>query len=95
MTTRPSLVRSIPFWILLAGSLGTAGYGVSMVTGTLDSMTTTMAALKPWPVRSMVRPSPGVCPWMATKSGPSGNRTRPDAISPLMSMATSKMACPT
>jgi len=42
MTTRPSLVRSIPFWILLAGSLGTAGYGASMVTGTLDSMTTTL-----------------------------------------------------
>ncbi|GAA1958987.1 dinucleotide-utilizing enzyme [Microbacterium aquimaris] len=42
MTTRPRLVRSIPFWILLAGSAGVAGYGASMVTGTLDSMTTTL-----------------------------------------------------
>ncbi|MDZ8172632.1 dinucleotide-utilizing enzyme [Microbacterium xanthum] len=42
MTTRPRLVRSVPFWILLAGSAGTAGYGASMVTATLDSMTTTL-----------------------------------------------------
>ena len=27
MTVRPSLVRSIPFWILLVGSLATSAFG--------------------------------------------------------------------
>jgi hypothetical protein len=42
MTTRPRLVRSIPFWGLVAGSIATAGYGAMSLSETLATMTTTL-----------------------------------------------------
>lgn len=41
-TTRPSLVRSLPFWVLTAGSLASAGYGGKLLLDTLGTMTTTL-----------------------------------------------------
>lgn len=38
MTVRPSLVRSIPFWILLAGSVATSAFGVWLAVNTLGTM---------------------------------------------------------
>lgn len=40
MTTRPSLLRSIPFWVLIAGSLATSAVGAWLLTSTTGSMTT-------------------------------------------------------
>lgn len=42
MTTRPRLVRSIPFWGLVAVSLATAASGAVILTDKLGSMTTTL-----------------------------------------------------
>ena len=42
MSTRPRLVRSIPFWGLVAVSLGTIAGGAYVLNGTLGSMTTTL-----------------------------------------------------
>ncbi|WP_127475321.1 dinucleotide-utilizing enzyme [Microbacterium sulfonylureivorans] len=42
MSSRPALVRSIPFWGLVAASLGTAGYGALVLTEKLGTMTTTL-----------------------------------------------------
>lgn len=38
MTVRPSLVRSIPFWILLAGSIATSAFGAWLAVNTLGTM---------------------------------------------------------
>jgi len=38
MIVRPSLVRSIPFWILLAGSVAVTVTGAMIVAGTLPQM---------------------------------------------------------
>ena len=38
MTVRPSLVRSIPFWILLAGSVATSAFGAWLAVNTLGTM---------------------------------------------------------
>ena len=38
MNVRPSLVRSIPFWILLVGSLATAGFGAWLAVDKLAVM---------------------------------------------------------
>jgi len=40
MTVRPSLVRSIPFWILLVGSLAVGAYGAWLTVDTLGGMST-------------------------------------------------------
>lgn len=40
MTVRPSLVRSIPFWILLVGSIATGAFGAWLATDRLSVMTT-------------------------------------------------------
>ncbi|MDY0909900.1 dinucleotide-utilizing enzyme [Microbacterium sp. CFBP9034] len=40
MNTRPSLVRSIPFWALLAGSAATAATGAFLLVDKLGTMTT-------------------------------------------------------
>lgn len=42
MPTRPSLVRSIPFWGLIVVSLATAAGGWYVLSGTLENMTTTL-----------------------------------------------------
>ena len=42
MSTRPRLVRSIPFWGLVAVSLGTIAGGAYVLNGTLGTMTTTL-----------------------------------------------------
>lgn len=42
MSTRPALVRSIPFWGLVVASLGTAGYGAMVLAEKLGTMTTTL-----------------------------------------------------
>jgi hypothetical protein len=44
MTTRPSLVRSIPFWLLIVLSLATVVYGAWLFIVTSQSMATVMAA---------------------------------------------------
>ncbi len=41
-TTRPRLVRSIPFWLLLAGSLASFGYGGWLVLDKISTMTATL-----------------------------------------------------
>ena len=55
MTTRPSLVRSIPFWILIVGSLATSAVGAwlarhddsaSMTTGLTAGTATTGRRLR-------------------------------------------------
>jgi hypothetical protein len=38
MTVRPSLVRSIPFWILLVGSVATSAFGAWLAVTTLGTM---------------------------------------------------------
>jgi len=38
MTVRPSLVRSIPFWILLVGSIATSVFGAWLAVNTLGTM---------------------------------------------------------
>lgn len=42
MPTRPSLVRSIPFWVLVAASLATALAGAALLVDKLGVMTTTL-----------------------------------------------------
>jgi len=42
MNARPSLVRSIPFWALLAGSVATAAAGAFTLVDKLGTMTTTL-----------------------------------------------------
>lgn len=43
MSQRPRLVRSIPFWILVLGSLASALYGTLVVVDRTGTMTTTLA----------------------------------------------------
>lgn len=43
MSVRPSLVRSIPFWILIAGSLATSIFGLWLAVDKLGIMTTKLA----------------------------------------------------
>jgi len=38
MTSRPSLLRSIPFWILVIGSVASLGLGAWIVVSKLDTM---------------------------------------------------------
>jgi hypothetical protein len=42
MTARPRLVRSIPFWILIAGSLATVALGAWLVLDKLATMNATL-----------------------------------------------------
>jgi hypothetical protein len=42
MSARPSLVRSIPFWILIVGSLATSGFGLWLAIDKLGVMTATL-----------------------------------------------------
>ncbi|TDN93096.1 hypothetical protein [Microbacterium sp. BK668] len=42
MTARPSLVRSIPFWILLVGSLASTAVGAWLVVDKISLMNTTL-----------------------------------------------------
>ena len=42
MPTRPSLVRSIPFWALVVASVATALYGAALLVDKLGVMTTTL-----------------------------------------------------
>lgn len=42
MNTRPSLVRSIPFWILLVGSLASVGFGLWLMSDKLSVMISTL-----------------------------------------------------
>ncbi|MCP2637053.1 dinucleotide-utilizing enzyme [Microbacterium sp. HD4P20] len=44
MSTRPPLVRSVPFWGLVAVSLATAGTGAYLLSDRLGSMATTLTA---------------------------------------------------
>jgi hypothetical protein len=44
MTTRPSLLRSIPFWLLIVLSLATVVYGAWLLIVTTGSMTAGLAA---------------------------------------------------
>ena len=44
MTTRPSLLRSIPFWLLIVGSLATVVAGAWILVTTTGSMTTGLTA---------------------------------------------------
>lgn len=41
--TRPRLTRSIPFWILLAGSLGVTAYGAWIVVDRITTMNSAIA----------------------------------------------------
>jgi hypothetical protein len=43
MSARPSLIRSVPFWILLIGSLASAVYGTFLVLDKVTTMTNTLA----------------------------------------------------
>ncbi|MDL9979897.1 dinucleotide-utilizing enzyme [Microbacterium candidum] len=40
MLTRPSLARSIPFWVLFIGSLASTAFGVVFVSTNITAMTT-------------------------------------------------------
>src|SRR3954471_23405827 len=42
MTARPSLVRSIPFWILIVGSLASAAVGIWLVVDKISLMNSTL-----------------------------------------------------
>jgi hypothetical protein len=42
MTVRPSLVRSIPFWILLVGSVAVSAFGAWLAVTTLATMSTAL-----------------------------------------------------
>jgi len=44
MTTRPSLLRSIPFWLLIVGSLATVVYGTWLFIVTTGSITAGLVA---------------------------------------------------
>ena len=57
MSTRPPLVRSIPFWGLLAASLASAGVGLYIVNDKLSSMTAVLNDGSATPVDVYVGPS--------------------------------------
>ena len=57
MSTRPRLVRSIPFWGLLAASLASAGVGLYIVNDKLGTMTSTINDGTATPVDVYVGPS--------------------------------------
>jgi len=42
MTTRPSLLRSIPFWLLVVGSVAISAVGAWILTGRIGTMTTSL-----------------------------------------------------
>lgn len=42
MNTRPRLIRSIPFWLLVVGSLASAGYGAFLLLDKLAVMETAL-----------------------------------------------------
>ncbi|MDT0181217.1 dinucleotide-utilizing enzyme [Microbacterium sp. ARD31] len=42
MTVRPRLITSIPFWILIAGSVATAATGAAILVDKLSVMSTTL-----------------------------------------------------
>lgn len=44
MTSRPRLLSNAPFWVLVAGSVASAGAGIWLTLDKLDTMTTTLAA---------------------------------------------------
>ena len=50
MTVRPSLVRSIPFWILLVGSVATSAFGAWLSINTLGTMSVALTAGTATPV---------------------------------------------
>jgi hypothetical protein len=50
MTVRPSLVRSIPFWILLVGSVATSAFGAWLSVSTLGTMSVALTAGTATPV---------------------------------------------
>jgi hypothetical protein len=50
MTVRPSLVRSIPFWILLVGSIATSAFGAWLAVSTLGTMSVALTAGTATPV---------------------------------------------
>lgn len=50
MSARPSLLRSIPFWILLIGSLATSAFGAWLAVSTLQTMATALTAQTATPV---------------------------------------------
>lgn len=50
MSVRPSLVRSIPFWILLVGSLATSAFGAWLAVNTLGTMSVALTAGTATPV---------------------------------------------
>ncbi|MET0813235.1 MAG: dinucleotide-utilizing enzyme [Microbacterium sp.] len=42
MSSRPSLVRSIPFWVLVVASIASAGAGAAILADKISVMTTTL-----------------------------------------------------
>jgi UPF0716 family protein affecting phage T7 exclusion len=50
MTVRPRLARSIPFWILLVGSLATTAFGAWLAVSTLGTMSVALTAGTATPV---------------------------------------------
>ncbi len=44
MTTRPRLVRSVPFWVLIVGSIATSAFGAWLTLDKLGVMTSALAA---------------------------------------------------
>lgn len=50
MTVRPTLVRSIPFWILLVGSVATSAFGLWLAVNTLGTMSLALTAGTATPV---------------------------------------------
>ena len=50
MTTRPRLTRSIPFWILLVGSVATSAFGAWLSVSTLGTMSVALTAGTATPV---------------------------------------------
>lgn len=43
MNTRPSLVRSVPYWVLIVVSVASLAFGAWLVVDKLSTMTTTLA----------------------------------------------------
>jgi UPF0716 family protein affecting phage T7 exclusion len=50
MTVRPSIIRSIPFWILLVGSVATSAFGAWLAVNTLGTMSVALTAGTATPV---------------------------------------------
>ena len=50
MTVRPNLIRSIPFWILLIGSVATSAFGAWLAVNTLGTMSLALTAGTATPV---------------------------------------------